>query len=106
MKKLLFILISFTLLMSSCMTTKTPVGEYTSQEGKKKLYDKSKQVWIFGGAIPLGRTHTGTPRDGNCMGVTKFTFFDGIIHAVTFGFVKTYTIKVYTKQVQEKEIKQ
>jgi hypothetical protein len=83
------------------MVTKTSVGKYKQQEGNRYTYAKGKQVWLFWGLLPAGRTQVNTPDDGNCQVVTKYTFLDGVIYLVTAGVVKTYTIKIKAKkQVQ------
>jgi hypothetical protein len=61
------------------------------------LYARGKQVWLFAGLLPIGRTSVATPPDGNCLVVTKFTFGDVLISGVTLGLITTYTIKVRAK---------
>ena len=84
------------------MVTKTNVGQYTQQEGNNYTYAKGKQVWLFWGLLPAGRTNVNTPGDGDCQVITKYTFLDGIIYIVTVGIVKTYTIKIKAKRVAAK----
>lgn len=83
---------------SSCLTTKTNVGTFKEQEGDTYTYAKSKQLWLFWGIVPLGRTNTNTPGDGNCQVITKFTFGDVLISCLTLGVVTSYTIKVKAKR--------
>ncbi len=90
-----------TFLFTSCMTTKTPVGEYLSQTGTEYTYDKGKQFWVFWGLVPIGRTHVNTPSDGNCEVVSKFKFTDVLISGLTGGLVTSYSIKVNAKKGQE-----
>jgi len=98
----LFLLASLTL--SSCLMTKTPVGAFPQTPGKETTYSKGKQIWLFWGTIPLGRTSVNTPSDGNCMVVTKYNFGDVLISSLTGGIVMTYSIKVKVKKpVAEKE---
>ena len=85
-------------LLSSCMMTKTQVGEFREQEGKEYTYAKAKQIWLFWGIVPLGRTDVSTPADGNCEVVTKRNFGDMLITFLTGGIVTTYTIKVNAKK--------
>ena len=84
--------------LTSCMTTKTNVGEYKQQTGKECVYSKGKQVWLLWGIFPVGRTHVETPTDGNCQVVTRFTFVDMLIQGLTAGIVTTETIKVKVKK--------
>ncbi len=92
---LLFMAMS--VMMSSCMTTKTSVGEYLESPGQEYTYAKGKQFWLFWGILPVGRTDVNTPRDGNCKIVTKYTFVDFLISGLTGGIVTSYTIKVLDK---------
>jgi hypothetical protein len=94
---LIFVLI-ITLFMPSCMTTKTNVGAYKETEGNEYTYAKGKQIWLFWGLIPMGRTSVNTPSNGNCQVVTKFNFGDVLISGLTGGIVTTYTIKVKAKK--------
>jgi hypothetical protein len=80
------------------MTTKTPVGSYIEQTGEEYTYDKGKQMWIFWGLVPIGRTHVNTPSNGDCMVITKFRFTDALISSLTF-VVTSYSIKVKAKRV-------
>ena len=90
------IIISFTL--TSCMTTKTSVGAFKETWGTEYTYAKGKQFWLFWGIIPLGRTSVNTPGNGNCEVVTRFTFGDVLISALTGGIITSYTIKVEAKR--------
>lgn len=90
----LFFMITF----QSCMMTKTSVGEYKEQAGQEYVYAKGKQMWLFWGLIPMGRTNVNTPKDGNCEVITKYTVGDVLVTVLTAGIVKTYTIKVMAKK--------
>jgi hypothetical protein len=90
------LLLSLTL--NSCLMTKTPVGAYPQTQGKETTYAKGKQIWLFWGTLPLGRTSVNTPTDGNCLVVTKYNFGDVLISSLTGGIVMTYTIKVKVKK--------
>lgn len=81
------------------MTTKTSVGGYIEQTGEEYTYDKGKQMWIFWGLVPIGRTNVNTPSSGDCMVITKFRFTDALISSLTFGIVTSYSIKVKAKRV-------
>ncbi len=98
MKKLSIVLVISSIVLSGCFTTKTQVGAYRQTQGTPYTYAKGKQVWIFAGLIPIGRTSVATPPDGNCEVVTRFTFGDILISGLTLGIVSTYTIKVKSKQ--------
>lgn len=98
MKKIVFILLTGIFLMTSCMTTKTSVGTYKEEQGKTYTYSKGKQIWLFWGLVPLGRTSVNTPADGSCEIITKFKGIDVLISGVTGGFVVMYSIKVKDKR--------
>jgi hypothetical protein len=84
--------------MTSCLTTKTNVGNYRESTGHKYTYSKSKQYWLFWGIMPVGRTHTSTPTNGSCQVITRFNIVDLIISGVTGGIVTSETIKVEAKK--------
>ena len=73
----------FISIFSSCMTTKTSVGEYKQQDGDVYTYAKAKQIWLFWGIVPIGRTDVATPTDGNCEIVTRKNVADVIITGET-----------------------
>lgn len=91
-------IIVFTLTMNSCMVTKTSVGNYTETQGEEYTYARGKQLWLFWGIIPLGRTNVNTPSDGNCQVVTKYNFGDFLITGLTGGILSSYSIKVKAKK--------
>ena len=100
MKKIqiLSIVLLSSMLMSSCMTTKTSVGSFNEEEGKEYVYDRGKQMWLFWGLLPIGRTDLSTPSDGTCEIVTKFRGTDVLITSLTGGLVSSYSIKVKDKK--------
>jgi hypothetical protein len=93
---ILFVCVSF--LCSSCMTTKTSVGTFREQQGQEYTYAKGKQLWLFWGLIPVGRTNVNTPGDGNCEVITRLNIGDVLISGFTFGIVTSTTIKVKAKR--------
>ena len=97
----LLVAIVLTSFLTSCLTTKTDVGAYRETQGEEYKYAKGKQVWLFWGIIPLGRTKVNTPSDGNCQVVTRFNFGDVLISGLTGGIVTTYTVKVNSKKQKQ-----
>jgi hypothetical protein len=87
-----------TTLLSSCLTTKTSVGTYKEQTGSEYTYAKGKQLWLFWGTMPLGRTNVNTPNDGNCEIITRFNAGDALISGLTGGIITSYSIKVKAKK--------
>lgn len=88
----------FSLSLTSCLMTKTAVGEYKMQEGKPKTYAKGKQLWLFWGIVPLGRTNVNTPSNGACEVQTSYTVSDVLISGLTGGIITSYSIKVRVKK--------
>lgn len=86
--------------LTSCMTTKTSVGAFQETQGSEYTYAKGKQIWLFWGIMPLGRTSVNTPGDGNCQVITRFNLGDALITSLTGGIVTTYSIKVKAKKKQ------
>jgi len=80
------------------MTTKTSVGKFIETPGKEYVYDKGKQMWLFWGLVPIGRTNVNTPNDGNCEIITRFRITDVLISGITLGIVTSYSIKVKAKK--------
>lgn len=85
--------------LPSCLMTKTSVGAYTESWGSDYTYAKGKQLWLFWGIVPIGRTNVNTPGDGNCQIITKFNFSDVLISVLTVGIVTSYSIRVKAKRV-------
>ncbi len=92
------IIFAFAALMTSCMTTKTSVGAFKESPGSEYTYAKGRQLWLFWGLVPLGRTNVNTPGDGNCEIVTRFNFGDFLIGGLTLGILTSYSIKINAKQ--------
>jgi len=90
MKKFL-ILGTALLMLSACRTTKTDVGQFRETPTEDYVYAKGKQVWLFWGLLPVGRTKVNTPSSGNCQVVTRTNIADflisGIWHGANFTFI-------------------
>lgn len=97
-KKTLLLALLCVLCFSSCLTTKTNVGNYREATGSSYKYSKSKQLWLFWGLMPIGRTHTSTPTTGSCQVITRFNITDLILSGLTGGIVISETIKVEAKK--------
>lgn len=84
--------------LSSCWSTRTSVGGYTYSKKVDKestyTFAKGKQVYLFWGLIPCGRTNVATPADGNCQIRTKHGFLDAFLTIITGGVLSMQTIKV------------
>ena len=97
MKKFL-ILGTALLMLSACRTTKTDVGQFRETPTEDYVYAKGKQVWLFWGLLPVGRTKVNTPSSGNCQVVTRTNLADFLISGITAGIVTTETIKIKAKR--------
>lgn len=82
----------------SCGTTKTDVGQFREGQGDTYVYAKGKQMWVFWGFLPVGRTKVNTPADGNCQVITRTNLVDFLISGLTAGIVTSKTIKIKTKR--------
>ena len=94
----IFMVAVVALMLTSCYTTRTAVGNYTVMvkvdKAQSYTYAKGKQVHIFWGIIPVGRTQVATPIDGNCQIKTQRRFIDAFVTALTGGIVSIQTITV------------
>ena len=95
---LLTLLLGLIVIVPSCMTTRTAVGNFTENQGKMYKYAKGKQCYLFWGLIPLGRTSVATPTEESCQIRTSFNFWDALVSTITGGFFTMQTIKVYAKR--------
>ncbi len=96
----IFLSLCLGILLTSCLTTKTSVGAFAESEGQKYTYAKGKQMWLFWGMIPVGRTNVNTPGDGACQVITRFNVVDFLISGITGGILTTETIKVVAKRIK------
>lgn len=101
----LLILLAISTLLTSCMTTKTCVGEYKEIQEEEYVYAKGKQFYIFWGLLPIGRTNVNTPADGNCEIITRYNFGDVLISSLTCGVINSYSIKVKAKRKEKQIVK-
>lgn len=99
MKKVLLSIALFSL-VTSCMVTKTPIGEFKEAEGKVKTYSKQKQLYVLWGLIPIGRATANTPNEMPYQVVTKYNLGDVVVTYLTGGLFMTYTIKVEVKKLK------
>ncbi|MCQ2280756.1 MAG: Bor family protein [Bacteroidales bacterium] len=101
MKRTIYLLLTLLVLAfcgTSCMTTRTAVGNFTESNGEIYRYSKAKQCYLFWGLIPLGRTSAATPQEQPCQVRTSFNFWDALISGITGGIFSMQTIKVYAKR--------
>lgn len=95
--KIVVFLILAILLLPSCMTTSTQVGNFRESQGNVFTYSRGKQCYLFWGLIPLGRTSINTPSSGNCEIRTSFRFIDAFVSLITGGIFSMQTIRVKAK---------
>ncbi len=94
-KIIIMILIACTL--SSCMTTRTSINKYKETPGQTYKYSKGKQMYLFWGLVPIGRTSVATPTNEPCQVQTSFRVVDALLSSVTGGIFSMQTIKVIAK---------
>lgn len=99
MKQIKIFVVLFAMLVSatSCMTTRTSVGNFNAQQGQTYQYAKGKQCYLFWGLIPLGHTSVATPESGDCQVRTRFGFVDWLVSGVTGGIFSMQSVRVYAK---------
>lgn len=95
MKKFLLFILAVSL-FSSCYTTWTTIGDYNKLESQMESYryDQSKQMYLFGGLIPLGHKNANVPNEP-CQIKSKFKFVDYLVEGVTLGILSMRTTEVY-----------
>lgn len=98
MKKVIYLMF-VSVLLSSCLCTKTVVGNYREAPGVPVHYSRAKQIYLLG-IFPLGHPSAETPKNGNCIVTTHRNFWDFVIPVVTVGIIQTYTIDVTAKTNQ------
>ncbi len=87
------------LVMTSCYTTWTTVGNYEQLEKqglKSYKYDQKKQLYLFN-VLPLGHSHAKTPNEP-CEVISKFKLIDFVIPTVTCGILGSRTVIVNALQ--------
>ncbi|NCC99375.1 MAG: hypothetical protein EOL95_06675 [Bacteroidia bacterium] len=93
------ILLVLTVLLSSCMATRTNVNGFNEAQGQTYKYDKVKQCYLFWGLIPLGRSKAHTPDNKRpCQIRTYYSFGDAIVSSILGGLFEMQTIKVIAKR--------
>lgn len=100
MKKIIFLAL-LVASMTSCMSTKTTVGTFKEETGNEYVYDKGKQVYLFWGIMPIGRTNVSTPVDGSCEVITKIRLIDLALSACTGGIITIQSVKVKDKRAEK-----
>lgn len=98
MKKILLLFCVLLLALPSCMSTRTAVANYQMTDGEEVCYSKGRQMYLFWGLIPLGRTRVATPPDGVCEVRTRYGFWDAFVSLITCGIFEMQQIRVYTKK--------
>lgn len=93
------------IVLSSCMTTKTSTGSYMLDKGETSTYARTKQVWLCWGVIPVGRSNVKTPVDKDFQLITRYNLIDFLAFGITGGFVKSYSIIVKTKNKISNDVK-
>lgn len=95
----LILCLSFTLFLSSCMVTRTTVGDGpVGKRGHATVYSNAKQLYLFWGLVPLGRTQPAMPPHRNIQIKTSTNIVDLLITGVTGGLFSTQTVKVLVKK--------
>lgn len=93
------IVVAILLTFSSCMTTRTTIGEGPVGKGEaKKVCSKTKQVYLFWGLMSLGNSQPKVPSHGNVQIKTSYNVADALVSGLTGGLFAMQTIKVLIKK--------
>lgn len=88
------------LLLSSCMVTRTTIGDGpVGKKGKTEVYSKSKQFYLFWGFVKLGKGQPVIPEDKNLQVKTSYNVFDALVTTLTGGIFSMQTVKILVKEV-------
>lgn len=100
MKKVFYVITAIiALTLSSCLVTRTTVGEGpTGKGGHKKVYSKTKQVYLFWGFMSLGNSQPSVPKHGNVQVKTSYNVVDAFVSGLTAGLFSMQTIKILVKK--------
>ena len=90
----LLLLFTSVLLFSSCISTRTNVGNYDDRYDEFK-YSQAKQSYLFWGLLPLRHAEVSTPSDAACQIHTHQNLGDCLLTGVTLGIYRRQTITVY-----------
>ena len=93
----IIIMIFIACTLTSCMTTRTSINKYKETPGQTYKYSKGKQMYLFWGLIPIGRTSVATPVNEPCQVRTSYRFADVLLTSITGGVFSMQTIKVMAK---------
>ena len=101
MRKLLTVILAASLL-SSCMVTRTNVGDFKEQAGDTYTYSKGKQFYLLG-VWRIGHVDMKTPSSKDCQITTRINVMDAIVTTLTAGIISSQTIKVLAKKPDTKK---
>jgi len=82
--------------LSSCLTTKTTVGNYKAATGQTYTASKGKSVFLFWGLVPASRAKLYGPE--SCQVVTRLNTFDVLITSLTAGLIIPTTTRINAKR--------
>jgi len=88
-------------LLSSCTVQKEVVGNYNNINGKSRVYEKGKDVYLFWNQVQIQDVEDDL-KIVDYEKVTKRTFFDNLIYYGTFGVVSYYSVKIKIKESDKK----
>lgn len=97
--KISHVLLAVLLLFSSCMVTRTTIGDGpVGKQGKTEVYSKSKQFYLFWGFVKLGKGQPAIPEDKNLQVKTSYNAFDALLTTLTGGIFSMQTVKIIVKE--------
>jgi len=76
------------------------VGNYNQQEGRAKVYEKSKDIYLFWDRVPMRKTEKNLNLT-DYEKIVKRNFFDAVVYYGTLGIFSFYTVEIKTKPSKE-----
>ena len=103
MKKLqhIIVLSLFISFLSSCMVTKTNIGEFKETKGGSYTYSKARQLSLAG-LIRINKPSPAIPASKNCQIKTSIRLADALISTITCGIIRSQSIRVLAKTEEKK----
>jgi hypothetical protein len=84
------------------MTNRVTIGSGpVGRQGSSKVYSKTKQLYIFWGLCPLGRSQPAIPEHKNIQIKTSHNIGDLLISFITFGIIDSRTVKILVNGDQD-----
>jgi hypothetical protein len=103
MKKIIFIILTVTMLFSSCYVTRTTVGNGpVGKDPSAQVYSSAKQMFLIAGIFPINNADPAKPADGNYQIKVSTNFWDAVVSSITWRIFDMRTVRVLVKKKSDK----